>query len=268
MRTIGLEEAGPRARLGVVRGSVFGGALAVAAGAVGLAGCPQSGTTSIYTPVTGILIRSSTLVAGHGCGTAPGQVYRYAALVYYASDASDGGTPIVPAGAPPAGSQSSVFDCFADGLFSNLVASPTGSLSFSVAIYAFNFAAYPPALNCQPPVEGDGNVICPGDNPATLLGVVQGNVPTWTTTCDAVQQSGVSVLAVCRPLVPTAAAGGVDAGSDADESGDAADSGAVGESSTGDGDTGEASGDGAGADAAPEGGGDAAVDAEGDSSGE
>jgi hypothetical protein len=192
--------------------AIVGGlAAAVSVTSAGLAGCPAQTTTTIYTPVTGILVRTATLVADHGCGTEPGQVYRYAAVVSYAND---GGPATQPGGAVPSG----VFDCFTDGLFSNLVASDAGSLSFSVAIYAFDFADFPPALNCSPPIPEAGT--CPGDNADTVLANV--GSATWTTTCTAVQQSGVTAVAVCGPLTPTGGGGGgggaagADAGADAD----------------------------------------------------
>ncbi len=181
--------------------------LAVAAAGM-LAGCPAAATTTAYTPITGIDIRSASLVAGFGCGTGDGQVFRYAAFLKYV----DGDA--VRAG--PA-AYSGVFDCYSDGIFSNLPTDDAGSLSFFVRIIAWNQASFPAALSCDPDdVPDTGFTICPGDTPDAALS--EEGTPNWTTTCTATQQSGVSVLAVCAPLATPD--GGSDAGSD-DASADA-----------------------------------------------
>jgi hypothetical protein len=191
------------------------GLLLGAAATVGLAGCPSAATSTTYTPVTGILIRSATLVAGHGCGTGPGQVYRYAALLSYADEA---GAPI----GPPV--YSGVFDCFADGLFSNLTGSDAGDYNFSVEIDAWDVADFPSILAC-PTGAGTGPEPCPGDDPATVTSNL--GTPTWTTSCLAAQYSGVSSLAACQPLVAGAGDAGTGDASTSDSGGssDAAASG-------------------------------------------
>jgi hypothetical protein len=151
-----------------------------------LAGCPATATTAPYTPITGILVRSSSLVAGHGCGAGPDQVYKYAALLSYADGAGGEGAPVY----------SGVFDCFTDGIFSNLPSSEAGSLDFALTIYAWDRAAFPGALQCP----ADPSNPCPGDDPATVLS--NAGSPTWTASCSATQQSGISVVAVCGPLQP------------------------------------------------------------------
>jgi len=185
--------------------------LAVVA-ACALAGCPGAATTTTYTPITGILIRSSSLVAGYGCGTAAGQVYQYAALLSYIND-----------GGPPGPVEySGVFDCYSDGLFSNLPADDAGSLSFNVTIVAWNQASFPAALQCDPQDSDQGEAgftTCPGDSPDTVA--TEEGIPNWITNCTGTQQSGISVLAVCAPLTPTGS-GGSDGGSDDASSGDAA----------------------------------------------
>jgi hypothetical protein len=176
----------------------------VAALAGVLAGCPAAATTVAYTPITGILIRSSALVAGYGCGTGAGQVYEYAAFLSYTDDGGPPG-PVVYSG---------VFDCYSDGLFSNLPADDSGSLSFDLTIIAWNRASFPPALACGPVVDDGGFTTCPGDSP-DIVATNEGT-PNWITNCTATQQSGVSVLAVCAPLSATHAEAdaGVDDASD------------------------------------------------------
>jgi hypothetical protein len=169
----------------------------VAAGAsLVLAGCPSTATTTTYTPITGIIIRASSLVYGHGCGTDPDQIYKYGALLSYADDAGAAGAPVY----------SGVFDCYTDGIFSNLPTSDGGSLDFALTIYAWNRDGFPDALQCP----ADPNNPCPGDDPGTLLS--NAGTPTWTTTCSATQQSGISVVAVCAPLASSAAPPGDDGG--------------------------------------------------------
>ncbi|MGH7298501.1 MAG: hypothetical protein ACRELB_26410 [Polyangiaceae bacterium] len=172
-------------------------ALAVAGG-LALAGCPGAATTTTYTPITGVVIKSSDLVVGRGCGTGPGQLYRYAAVLSYIDDGTVQNVPFT----------SGVFDCYADGIFSNLPADSSGSTSFSIFIAAFDQAAFPAALDCVAGTDEAGTPIpCPGDDPATVL--ASAGTPTWTTSCTATQQYGVPVLAACAPLEET---GGDDAG--------------------------------------------------------
>jgi len=171
-----------------------------AAAACALAGCPGAATTTAYTPVTGILIRSTSLVAGYGCGTGAGQVYRYAALLSYTDDGGSAG-PVTYSG---------VSDCYSDALFSNLPADDAGSLSFDLTIIAWNKTSFPAALACDPSDVGEaGFTACPGDTPDTVAS--NEGTPNWITHCTATQQYGISVLAVCDPLSATGI-GGTDAG--------------------------------------------------------
>jgi hypothetical protein len=202
-----------------------------AAAAVALLGCPSNSSTSVFTPVTGIGIDSTSLVAGLGCGIGTGQVFQYAVVLSYQSQA-DGG---VDAGASGAASDagtvppgiSGVFDCFADGLFSNLPPSDAGATSFVLSVFAFNEATFPASLSCSTTEDGSTakgsstGVSCPGNNPANVNAVA--SRANWTTTCTAPQVDGVTVFAVCNPLVPTGVSG--DAGADA--SGNPGDAGAT-----------------------------------------
>lgn len=185
-----------RRRAVVTLGSL-GGAAACAAAAVALAGCPNTAATSIYTPPTGIQIDSQTLVAGIGCGQGPGQVYRYAAVV--GPPAPDGGfgtdgTPIT----------SGVFDCFADGLFTNLPSPDGGSTDFGIDIYAFDRAAFPAELGgCE---NLPLNVACPGDQASVVLRYSA--KATWQTHCRVTQSQGVPQVADCPYLLASPPAPG------------------------------------------------------------
>jgi hypothetical protein len=150
--------------------------------ALAMAACASTNTPSGINPITEIVIRSGSLVAGHGCGTGGDEVYKYAAIVSNVQ--------------APDQQYASVFDCFADGVFVSLPASPTGDLDFTVQILAFDSADYSPSIEAA------------ASDPAALLGYHA----TWTTSCTATQQPNVAVLAVCTPLVATGG-GALDAGS-------------------------------------------------------
>ena len=155
---------------------------------VAFAACASSSPTTGITPITGVVIRSESLIVGHGCGRAPAQVFKYLAVVSSVD-------PSFPQGSSPPRSYAQVFDCFADGVFVNLIASPSGSLSFNVDIFLYNaddYAAHTSDIQAiqqaAPQISPDSGTI-PNPPPST-----------WTTTCTATQQQNVVVLAVCRPL--------------------------------------------------------------------
>jgi len=197
---------------------------ALAAAACAFVACTTSTVTTVFPPITGIVIRSSSLVAGIGCGTGDDQVYRYAAVVTFAP--TEGGTPSTT-------SFTNIYDCFVDGVFENLPAD-NGNLNFDVSIFAYNFKDYGPATSTTPTGAGlSPDLACPPGNDAT--GCVPATTPltddqkrdaTWTTVCTATQQSGVPVLAVCPPLVATGAGmTPVDAAAEASSGGEAGEAG-------------------------------------------
>ena len=200
-----------RRRAVVALGSLGAGAACVAV-ALALAGCPNTASTSIYTPPTGIQIDSEDLVAGIGCGPAPGQVYRYAAVV---TQVTETGTPFVTSG---------VFNCYSDALFTNLPSPDGGSTSYSIGIFAYDSAAFPAALGgCE---YDTLSAACPGDD-ASVVKRYESQA-TWTANCTATQFPGVPQIATCGELKPTGAGAGDggDAGETADapgSDGDAAD---------------------------------------------
>jgi hypothetical protein len=174
--------------------------LLAAAGAAALGACTSSTTSTTYTPITGILINSATLVAGFGCGQEPGEVYRYGAVVTFPTDAGGAGEPVTQNGMP----LTNIFQCWTNGVFENLPSSDSGSLTFNVTIFAYNQDDYndaglPSDLGC-PPVF-DGGTCTPGSLPITSA---QETAATWRTPvgmpCTATQQAGTPVFAVCPPL--------------------------------------------------------------------
>jgi hypothetical protein len=189
-----------RLRALVALGSLTGCAVCVAA-AFALAGCPNTASTSIYTPPTGIQIDSQELVAGIGCGSGPGQVYAYAAVVTQVTDA---GPPFVT---------SAVSNCFSNPVIENLPSPDGGNTVYSIAIYAYDSAAFPAALGgCDSLALTSA---CPGDDAAVVKRYE--SKATWTTTCTATQSQGVPQFAVCGELEPPD--GGAGDGGDAGDSG-------------------------------------------------
>jgi hypothetical protein len=177
-------------------------------------GCTNNVTALVYTPITGILIRSADLVAGHGCGTAPGQVYAYVAV-------------LAQQNAKDVAIASTVVSCYSDGVLSNLVwdagsnpAPDAATYDYYLYIYAYDYASFPQTLACSAPVTPSTG--CPGDVPdATTADTADGGIPpryppTWKTTCTASEIAGEPMLANCGPLEPTAPPVTSDAGSDAD----------------------------------------------------
>jgi hypothetical protein len=172
--------------------------------AAGALACTSATATTVYTPVTGIQIPSATVVAGYGCGTGMDQVYRYAAVISAA--AGDAASAVLA---------SSVFPCFADGLFSNLPIG-TNDPSFSVAIYAFNQTSFPQALDCT-------SSPCPGDDAGAVAASI--GSANWTTTCTGTEIAGITTLATCAPLQATAGTSSASGADSGDEGGSDAGSG-------------------------------------------
>jgi hypothetical protein len=241
-------------------GLALAGLGAAAAGAFG--GCVATTSAVLYTPITGVVIESSQLVAGHGCGMGPDQVYAYVAVLadIYAPDSGfKGGTPFDGGIVSNSPFQSIVVPCYSDGILSNLQPPDGASFDFQVYIYAYNYESFPAALACTPPRPTGG---CPGDildattaGPATDAGIPPRYPPNWTTTCTATEQEGIPVLADCNPLEP------VDAGSDGGDDGGGSTDGSATDGSAADGGSVDGSADGGtdgggpadgGADGAPE----------------
>jgi hypothetical protein len=175
-------------------------------------GCTNNVTALAYTPITGVVVHSQDLVAGHGCGTGPEQVYAYVMV-------------LAPQNNRDFAEYSTVVSCYTDGVLSNLPydaganpAPDADTYAYVLYIYAYNYASFPPGLACSPPIT---NSQCPGDSPdATTTAAKPGSdagippryPPTWTTRCTAHEYGGEPMLADCLPLEPTAPAEAKDAG--------------------------------------------------------
>lgn len=230
-------------------------ACGVTGGAV-TAACTTTTVTTGITPITGVVIRADSLIAGFGCGTSPGQVFKYAAILTLAppdaGSMTDGGPSPAEGGSVSDGEQSpsfsNIFDCFADGVFVNLPASPTGDQTYVIQILAFNAADF----NAD---NGDAGVLLDAGSDPVALEALQPKA-TWTTACYATQQSNIIVLAVCAPLTPALSVSdagvadatlgsdaGADAGADAGGTDGAVNSGDAGVVDAKAGDGADASGD-------------------------
>jgi hypothetical protein len=136
--------------------------------------CTGSSGTAGISPITGILVRSESLVDGRGCGEDASQLYRYAAVVEDdAGQAIAGGT----------------YDCFADAGFTFGNVTPDGTRKYKVRVFAFNRVAYE--------AENRGRAI---DTAGTNLAALRAMKATWTTDCEATPLPTVQVLAVCPAL--------------------------------------------------------------------
>jgi hypothetical protein len=156
--------------------------------------CATSSSTTLIT-TTGIVVDSRMLVAGHGCGTAPSNVFKYAVIVYgYGSGDIEAG-PIDSAvfNAPVV---ANVFDCFADGVFVDLPPGDAGQSLFRLEIYAFNQASF---------VASEAAILGANTNRAAY----QAANPTWTTECTTSQSAEVETQAVCAPILPGNAGVGI-----------------------------------------------------------
>jgi hypothetical protein len=171
--------------------------LAVAA-ACAFGACTNNVTVLAYTPITGIVIRSQDLIAGHGCGTGRDQVYAYIAV-------------LAQRNFPDHPFQSTVVFCYSDGVLSNLVwdaGADAGTgvgaefyYDYVLSIYAYNYESFPKALACTPPIS---NSTCPGADLDAAAAATTAHPPTWTTTCTAEEVAGEPAIAHCNPLEPTA----------------------------------------------------------------
>lgn len=128
VRTPATSLGGPSKRLFGSLTAAVGSLVMLSALCVGPTAC-ETASTSDETTITGVVVRTTQLLEGTGCGTRTGQVYKYLAVAVHA-----GQTEAVAAG---------VYDCFADAAFVNLPADPkTGTYDFEIFVYAFDASRY------------------------------------------------------------------------------------------------------------------------------
>jgi hypothetical protein len=180
-----------------------------AAAMVAVPACSNVDANGI-TPLTGIEILSNTLTAGRGCGTGPGEIYKYAAVVQIPPSTPDKDL----ANAFIAGG---VYDCFATGTFANLCTYNGDAGAFDLKVYAFTAATWNGLSEDGGVSEAgaasgvvtstlatlSGHSECSGASfdPTSALAPVLA-AADWTTMCTATQQSDAPVTASCGPLQP------------------------------------------------------------------
>jgi hypothetical protein len=145
------------------------------------AACSSDAATPTIEPITGIQIRAESLLAGKGCGKKTTQALKYAAVV------KDAEQRVRAAG---------IYDCFADALFQELVASGPdgGSPNFVIDVYVFNATAYEAAGNAEKIRDAIGKASGgQAPDPAALPS-------TWATVCRATEQPNIESIALCDPL--------------------------------------------------------------------
>jgi len=176
--------------------------------AVAVPACSSDDAGGI-TPITGIVVRADTLVAGHGCGTGPDQIYKYSVVVTAFDEA--GATQVFIAGG--------TYDCFSDATFVNLCSSSSGNYVFNVNVYAFTEAQWNDAdggsdtelqslLETHPSYcthDAGTTDARAGDQPVRpdTDGGLESQLlsrASFTTTCTATQESSAEVVAVCAPV--------------------------------------------------------------------
>ena len=141
--------------------------------ACALAACTGTNTTTVgATTQTSIVVRGDALIAGRGCGTGDGQVFKYSVSLIPPSDSAQ----------PPIGS---VFDCFADATFTQLAATASGKLPFTLKVHAFRASDW---------AKAEGQI---RSSAAIADAITLDGLATWKTTCEATQQPSVTVLALC-----------------------------------------------------------------------
>ncbi|HSQ63069.1 MAG TPA: hypothetical protein VLM85_07625 [Polyangiaceae bacterium] len=176
---------------------VFGGGTATA-----------TNTASTFTPVTGIQIDAHDLFLRQGCGTEPGQVYKYAVVVFQKRN-------VLPcsSGAPEAVGVG-VYDCFADAVFVNVGSGTALGLSqdFDLAVAAFDAPTYAAQAGLVTSEVLDLQTTACPSGPVDDRAAALAAAANWTTTCTARQQPNVESLAACDPLQESANAADAGAG--------------------------------------------------------
>lgn len=147
----------------------------------------ETASTSDETSITGVVVRTTQLLEGTGCGTRVGQVYKYLAVAVHA-----GQTEAVAAG---------VYDCFADAAFVNLPADPkTGGYDFEIFVYAFDASRYEAQKAKIDEVLGD-MYPPPGRTPsAPVLQSANALEPYAKSRCTVTQALTVQSVAACTAL--------------------------------------------------------------------
>lgn len=142
----------------------------------------ETGTTTDELAITGVVVRAEPLTRGTGCGTSPGEVYKYAAVATRA-----GTEAVVDAG---------LYDCFADAAFINLPADNNGAYLFDIYVFAFDRG------QADAQAGAVGVALARGDTgvPAGALSGFRAMTVLGKTQCSVTQTLTVQSVASCEPL--------------------------------------------------------------------
>jgi hypothetical protein len=152
---------------------IFAGVISAICGvALGVSvGCSDTTATTGVIQY-GITIPAATLTSGLGCGTGPGQVYKYAAAV------ED----------PAAGA---IYDCYASAAFQNLVAQADGGDNYTIAVFMYDQATYNAnAAQINAVVDAPGGA-------AALAKIAS----SYQTVCTGTQTLDLQSVAQCNPII-------------------------------------------------------------------
>jgi len=138
---------------------------------VGVTACSSTTTVPPIQLATGITVQAAGLTTGIGCGTGPGQVYKYAAVM---SDPHVG----------------AVYDCFADAAFVNLPTTADGGGLYTIDIFLYDQDAY----NAN---TSQINAAVGASNALPILAAIPS---TFTTSCSATQTGYLQTVAQCTPV--------------------------------------------------------------------
>jgi hypothetical protein len=162
------------------------------------------------TPITGVLVLSDTLTAGHGCGTGDDQIFEYATIISIAT------SPQVPASFAGTYVTGGTTKCFTNATFVDVCTYNSGDSAYDLSIYAFNEKEWNATLE-----PDGGSTVTDQINQANVKNaplltatssscaaaelaiVTQAKVSPgagWTTTCTAAEQLNAPVTAACAPL--------------------------------------------------------------------
>jgi hypothetical protein len=130
-----------------------------------------SATTSTGVYLEGITIPASTLTTGFGCGTGPGQVYKYAAVIVD----------------PPTGA---VYDCYASAAFQNLPTQADGGDNYTIDVFLYD----EPTYNAN---SAQINAAVGAANGAATLAKIQS---TYQTVCTGSQTLNLQSVALCSSI--------------------------------------------------------------------
>ena len=209
-----------RARLPFVAPATVA-AVAMLLGAVAGTGaaCGSTASSEILQPITGVTLRAESLTAGHGCGTASTQLFKYSVLVLVAN-ADDAANPSIPVAQKRYDEvvAGNVYDCFTDGTFVDLpvVVLPSGQTVgfYQLQVFAYNQASYAAATDLprfMASLQANRFALLAdvgdGGTGSVARAAIQADVtriraliPTFSTACNAEQLGLVQTLAVCNPL--------------------------------------------------------------------